>query len=696
MQPKLTFNLYPSTIGDKHLLFCKKNCLPLHLLFIIIFAFQSNVLLAQDDTKLDGLRKSLKQQTNDSLLVVDEIEYTRALHRNQHNQAEEYEHAQNAIDLALQLKDTLLYARALDNSGLLHRFHEQYNEAIDLHAKAFQLVKEKDVQPIHKMIFANNAGVAARYNQNYDTALSFYLEALKIAEEEENLRNIAISSNGIGNTLAQIEDREDEALEYFQRALEAEKKRDNTLGMAMNYLSISDFYINKEDYITARSYLDRLIEINEERDDLYGLAITQEFLGKSYLNEGEDLNKAVFYFEESLAKFKKIGSKHKQSELLNMIANTYQKQQKSNLAERYYKQSLNLAEELKQFGLIRSNSLSLSEIYEIQSNYRAALSYLKIAKSYKDSIQLNEQKVKIEAIKSEYDLDKKENQIALLEKDKDLQNALLERQEEKLKRRKIISVSLGIGFLFVLVVFALQYRNYKIRKKINAKLAKEEKDKLNAIYERNLAQAEILVSRLRLNPHFLFNSLNAITYLIQSEQNFKAIKYLKIFSKYTRMVLETSKEQEIALKDELKLAHHYLMLEGNRFEKDFTFEILGDDSPEVEKISIPPLLLQPFLENAIWHGLLLSKNQDKFLKLEVVFHKDQTEIRIDDNGIGREESKKNKRSKSHKSMGMQIIKERIRLYNKTHADILSLEINDKKDSYNKPNGTLVIINLKST
>ncbi|WP_188457915.1 tetratricopeptide repeat-containing sensor histidine kinase [Psychroflexus planctonicus] len=674
----------------------KKKSLFIKSLFIILCAFQSGGLLAQEGDKLDGIRKSLSQQTNDSLRVLDEIKYTRALHRNKHDQAEEYEHAQNAIDLALQLKDTLLYARALDNSGLLHRFHEQYNEAIDLHAKAFQLVREKDVQPIHKMIFANNAGVAARYNQNYDTALSFYLEALKIAEEEENLRNIAISSNGIGNTLAQIEDREDEALAYFQRALEAEKKRDNTLGMAMNYLSISDFYINKEDYITARSYLDRLIEINEERDDLYGLAITQEFLGISYLNEGTDLNKAVFYFEESLAKFKKIGSKHKQSELLNMIADAYKKQKKGNLAETYYKQSLNLAEELNQFGLISSNSLALSKIYENKNYYNEALSYLKIAKSYEYSIQLNEQKIKIEAIKSEYDLDKKENQIALLEIDKELQNALLDKQEEKIKRREIVTISLGIGLVLILVVFILQYRNFQTRKRINAKLAEEEKDKLNAIYERNLAQAEILVSRLRLNPHFLFNSLNAITYLIQSEQNYKAIKYLKIFSKYTRMVLETSKEQVISLKDELQLTRNYLMLEGNRFEKDFTFKIIGEDSTGVEKVFIPPLLLQPFLENAIWHGLLLSENQEKFLNIEVDFQPKQTKIYIDDNGVGRQESMKIKRSKSHKSMGMQIIKERIELYNKTHANTLSFEVIDKKDQNNLPLGTQIVISISKS
>lgn len=672
-------------------LFSVKRTLPVFLSLLLFLFFHSYTLFAQANPKLDQLRNSLNQQTNDSLKVLDEIKYSRELHRKQHNKAEEYIHAKNAIDLALQLKDTLLYARALDNFGLLHRYHETYNQAIELHSKAFALVEEKDIDPINKMIFANNAGVAARYHQKYDTAIGFYLKALQIAEQENNLRNIAISSNGIGNTLAQITERQDEALAYFLRALEAEKQRENTLGMAMNYLSISDFYIHKKEYSTARNYLNRLLKINQEREDLYGLAITEEFLGISYLEEGEDLSQAIFYFKNSLEKFQKLNTKHKEAELMSMLGDAHYTLGKVQTAEQHYKASLQLSEEINQFGLIRANSMSLSQILENKKDFQSALSYFKIAKSYQDSIELNEQKVKIEAIKSEFDLEKKENKIALLEKDKALQNAVLEKQKEQLKRRELAAILLAIGLVFVGVVFILQYRNYRIRKKINAQLAQEEKDKLNAIYERNLAQAEILVSRLRLNPHFLFNSLNAIAYLIQSEQNFKAIKYLKIFSKYTRMVLETSKEQVITLKDELKLAHHYLLLEGNRFEKDFTFRITGDNSPEVETVFIPPLLLQPFLENAIWHGLLLSENPEKLLKVEVLFRKDQTEIQINDNGIGREKSKKNKRSNSHKSMGMQIIQERIQLYNKTHSKIISYEIIDKKNPNNMSLGTQIII-----
>lgn len=223
----------------------------------------------------------------------------------------------------------------------------------------------------------------------------------------------------------------------------------------------------------------------------------------------------------------------------------------------------------------------------------------------------------------------------------------------------------------------------------------EEKQKMQAIYDRNLAQAEILVSRLRVNPHFLFNSLNAITYLMQSQQNAKAIKYLKIFSKYTRMVLETSKQQVISLKEELQLANYYLQLEENRFEKDFVFEINGLDFNCTEHIKLPPILLQPFLENAIWHGLLLSKKEVKKVSISIESKADATFIYIEDNGIGRDQRKTYNNNKKHKSMGMQITKERIDLYNKTHENSIQFEINDLKDANGNAIDTQIAFLIKN-
>lgn len=684
MKPRLKLNISS-----------KITCFKIYKSIILICLFINfSHSSAQQKSKIDSLKTLIETTSEDSLKVVYKMKLARQIHREKHDKNSDLSQAESAVDLALITNDSLLYAKALNNLGLLNRYHQLYNQALNLHIKAFELVENKNVEPLQKMIFANNAGVAARYNQKYDTSISYYMKALSIAEKENDLKNIGIACNGIGNALSGLPDRADESLSYFKRALETQKKLNNTLGVSMNYLSIADYYIDKGNYVTARQYLQKLIELNEERNDKFGLAITYEYYGISYLKEGKNYNKATFYFEKSFNLFEELNNKHKVAGLLYYLGQTSFNKEDYSKAENYFNQSLEISKQINQFGLIIANTFKISEILEKKGNYKDALELYKLSETYEDSIKIEEQNIKIEALTRQYDLEKKESHIQLLEKDKALQKVVVEQQKEQLERRRIVTILLSIGLIFILIIFALQYRNYRTKKKTSARITKEEKEKMNAIYERNIAQAEILVTRLRVNPHFLFNSLNAITYLIQSEQNAKAIKYLKIFSRYTRMVLETSKQQVIPLQEELKLADYYLMLEENRFEKDFIFNITGQDSPDIENSFIPPLLLQPFLENAIWHGLMLSQHEEKKLSINVHIEKNKTQIIIDDNGVGRKKRKKQSRMKTHKSMGMQIIKERIELHNKSYKSDISYKIIDKEDENGESLGTQIQIDIQ--
>src|SRR5690606_27424904 len=155
-----------------------------------------------------------------------------------------------------------------------------------------------------------------------------------------------------------------------------------------------------------------------------------------------------------------------------------------------------------------------------------------MSQTYKDSINLSEQETKIEGIKLSYDFEKKEGEIALLKKDKDIQEAELYIQSEALKKQKaVVSLILG-GFVMVLLIFILIYRNLNLKKNARLSLEEQEKKRLKTEYENNLLQAEILASRMQMNPHFLFNCLNSIKYLIQKENFKEAINYLTVFSRF--------------------------------------------------------------------------------------------------------------------------------------------------------------------
>lgn len=622
---------------------------PFRYFLLLTLLFPQFGVFAQT-AKLDSLHIEYNQTKQDSCKVVVGLSLVREMQRNKVNPTEIYDFAEDNVDLALNLKDTLLYARALDNLGLIYRFNQNYKEALALHSRAFELVEEKKFPDIYKMIFADNAGVAARYDQNYDLAISYYMKALVMAEAQENLKNIAIASNGIGNSLGNIPGREEEAIEFFKKSLDAEEKLDNTLGIAMNYLSISDYYINKKDFKTAREYLAKLLEINNKRNDGFGLAITYQFMGLAYLKEEMNLDKATFYFKTSLSRFEDLDHKHKQAELYGNLGDTERKKNNRKEAERYFNKALEFGFELKRFDLIESISLALSKLKEEEAMFERALSYYKQSEAYKDSINIGEQNLTIESLIRKYDISEKENYIKLLEKDKVLHQTLLKNQEEQLKRRRLYVLFLTIGISLLLIIFVLQYRNYVGKKNSQKRILEEEKAKMNAVYERNLARAETIANRLRINPHFLFNSLNAITYLVQSNQNEEAISYLSVFSRYTRMLLETSTKQVI------------------------------------------PLLLQPFLENAVWHGLLPLENKQRNLQIEVVPNDDSLKIIIEDNGVGRA-SHSGKKDKKHNSLGIQITNERIDLFNKSYTDQISYKIEDKFDSNNNPIGTRVIISL---
>jgi tetratricopeptide (TPR) repeat protein len=649
----------------------------------------------QANSRIDSLKLQLAEENPDSTKILLAIDLSRAYHDEGQHEAD-YSYAIQAAEQAEFLTNGLIYARALDNLGLIYRFHQHYAKALPLHIKAYDLVKDKNVLPYYKMRFANNAAVAARYDQLYDQAVNYFIEALKVAESVGDLRNIAIASNGLGNTFINIPERAEEALQYFLQALRAEEQQNNNRGIAINYLSIADYFTQNQQFDTARVYLERLLILNQEMNDAFGLGMTYEFYGHNYHQEGVDLEEAKSFYFKALAIFQQINNRSKQADVLFSLGELFMEEGDMNVAEDHYQRSLVLAKELNHKELIKNNAAKLSHLAEKTADPAKALEYYKISQIYKDSINLIEQETKIEGIKLSYDFEKKEGEIALLRKDKDIQEAQLYIQTEALKKQKaIVTLILG-GFVVALLFFLLIYRNLNLKKNARLSLQEQEKKRLQTEYENNLLQAEILASRMQMNPHFLFNCLNSIKYLIQKENFKEAINYLTVFSRFVRSVLETGKKKEIPLNEELELIKKYVQLEENRFDQNFTFNIkyVNVEPADTACILIPPMLLQPFVENAIWHGLLPSRKEKKMLEIEIVRDQMDGYLIIKDNGVGRNSNKLGPTVDLHKSLGTRITQDRIDLFNKTSESTISFEIVDLYNDLDQPIGTKVILSLK--
>jgi hypothetical protein len=219
-----------------------------------------------------------------------------------------------------------------------------------------------------------------------------------------------------------------------------------------------------------------------------------------------------------------------------------------------------------------------------------------------------------------------------------------------------------------------------------------EKERIRIQYNKDLAEVEMKALRAQINPHFLFNSLNSINNFILKNDTDKASKYLIKFSQLVRNILNNSSSPFVSLQEELQTIELYMLIEGMRFNNQFSSSIIINDEINTSVIKIPSLLLQPYVENAIWHGLL-HKEGDK--KIEITISRNSNHsiaIYIDDNGIGRAAAKAlEQRPKDHKSFGMKIGENRLRLMNTGGTQIAKVDVIDLFDHLDEPIGTRIMI-----
>lgn len=637
------------------------------------------------DPVLDSLRLLLHSEADDSTKVELNIKISRHKHRGNHGQQACIEHAVAAVDLAANMANTLLYAKALDNLGLLYRYHQYYAESLPLHKKAFDLIEHLPHAPaLSKMIYANNTGVAARHNGDDVVAVKYYLRSLAIAKDVDDKKNMEIASSGIGIVLLSMGGREEEGLSYMHQALELATEAGNTLGQAMHYLSIGSYHDEQGAYEQARDYFRQLQELNEDMDDKHGLAITFRALGTSYLREGADLSTAERYFQRSKAYYEEEGHDIGLAYVLYQLGDIRYRNNKRAEALPYFQQALETGYKHANKSLIQENAERIAQIYEDQQDTKQALAYYKTAQVYKDSIARLEQETAVMAIKRKYDFENKENEIRLLTNEKLLKDAELER------RVLIIYCMSGVVVLLLGLIFFL-VRIRRLRKRALGIIARQREDKVRAEYEKSLMEAEMIATRMQVNPHFMFNSLGAIRYMIQKNDNEEAMRYLVTFSRFIRRVLETSEQPIHTVGAELSLLEDFLKLEAIRFDEDFEYYVDDGVHRWAEHKVMPAMLLQPFVENAIWHGLLPSQKSHKRLMIEAISTDSGITISIEDNGVGFVNHKPEPRG--HTSMGHRITNKRIELYNKSFGGHIDWHIKGLTDAEGNLAGTRVQVTI---
>ncbi len=555
---------------------------------------------------------------------------------------------------------------ALNLLGTKYRNYSDYKTAIEIHEKALETaIKAKNIE--FRVFSLNMLGVDYRKMDANRTALDYNQEALALAETVENpnlglRRSIAVSHNSMGNIYLLLK-QYDLASHQFYQSLKIEESIENELGIAINNQNIGYAKEALGALDEALVYYENSLAVNIKINNRYGKVICNSSIGRIYIKQGNS-KLALPLIKENLGEAIKLGNQdYLATEYINLGWAETKLYQYTN-AEKSLLKGLEIAKEYNISTAISEAYTHLSELSQQKNDFKSSLAYYKLAEEFDEKIS-NERNIQyVNDLIIKYDSEKKNNQIKVLAKQNEIAKL------NYYKKKNYLIISLISIFLIGLALYFL-YRQ---------RLLKNEK--------RILTLEQDLLS-IQMNPHFIFNALNSIKlYIINNEQK-NAVHYLNKFSKLIRKILDASSIKETSLAEELETMDLYMGIENIRFSNQIKYEINIDPSIDLEKIKVPPLILQPFLENSIWHGLSSKKGLKKIIISVSQPSKEFIQISIEDNGIGRTEASKIKAKKviHRKSIGIDLTKERLSNFVKNFQHSFSLIYTDLVDNNKNASGT---------
>ena len=556
--------------------------------------------------------------------------------------------------------------------GTTYRNLSQLDKAIELHKKALTAAERSDNKEL-QILSLNMLGVAYRRKDVIKTALDYNQKALQIAEAVPNKtehikRSINVALNSIGN-LYQTLGQYDLAIVQFKRALGLERELDNKLGLAINNQNIGDCYEQKGELDVALEYYRKSLAYNEDINNDYGRLICKNSIARIYTKKGMP-DAALVIFEQLHDKALKIGDNFITASVFINTGYAQTDIGKYDLAKKNIDYGLRLAEESSMPSLVIIAKRFLSHLAEVTGNYKEALKQQKEAENSENQL-VNQRNISyMNEMILRYDDEKRNSEIVSLAQENELSKIRLRKNQTTIL---VAALTLGLigTMLFIL------YRKY------------------HSDNEKKVLSLEQNMLRSQMNPHFLFNSLNSIKLYIINNDKKNAVHYLNKFSKLVRRILEGSSLKEISLTEELETAELYLNIENIRFSDEINFEIDIAKEINAEQVKIPSLVLQPFLENAIWHGLS-SKEGEKRIWIKI-YNLDKFHLGIDivDNGVGRNASEKIKENRilKRKSVGIDITTERLANFSKDYQNDFEVAIEDLFADSGEALGTKVTLKI---
>ena len=658
-----SIHFYASQAHDEATRISYKSGTAMSLLLLSGSEFFWNQPVTDEQTKESNIREAVKvaEEVNDNKLLAWAYYYESQLPSVRKNNYQYFACYEKAIGYFQKIGDTLRQAEI--NFWLCQDYSStgEYERAFDYGKKSLQLSKKSETNAL--MSWQQYLVQNSMRNLNYIySAAGDYEDALNYLREENQYALAHQTGDGTAINMAEIFSQMgqyDSAMVYWN---EGRNQVDwNTSGKGFQvyaYRVLGQIYLGLKQYDKALDVFDS--------------------------------------WSDTLQKYKPSATAGKVT-LLIEVGHAYYGKKNYSEALRYANQGFNLATHENQRSDMMEGYQLLSQVYHQLGNNDSAYKYLLKYHSLRDSTLNKQFLLRLYDSRRQAEDERKESALLLLQKSSQLKGA-------QLKQESIVKNFLIGGLIILIIAGVFIYRSVTLKRKTESLLREQlennlrvqqlENEKKQAELQQQAGELEMQALRSQLNPHFIFNCLSSINRIILKSEIQTASDYLTRFSRLIRMVLINSQKSMIPLEDELQMLRLYLDMERLRSRNSFDYVISFVNEIDASTVSIPPLLLQPFCENAVWHGLMQKAGQGH-INISLSMEDDVLQCTITDDGIGREKAAEmeEKSAEKGKSLGLQITAQRLALLNRNKTVHTFYAIEDVLDENKNVVGTKVVLKM---
>jgi len=605
--------------------------------------------------------------------------------------------------------------------GMVYWQTSEWKKAIEYFNQSIAIAEsEKDEQSIGGSY--GDIGIIYYEQTDYAKALGCFKKALNIHQKYNNIRSTAQNLQDMGMIYS---DRSEYllAMDYLFQAARMNEKIKDLSGLAHNYANLGWLYEEIEDYNHASDYYEKSRTICEQTGEKFGLYYNLQILGSMKLRI-KNYAAAMADFRQALLLADTLGNKHGIAMIHNFMGSIQTALDNPDEAMTEYGKAAVIFDSIGNKRDIGDNMEKRAEVI-IDAPDKALLDHHISPKHRLDTTQsllghamflaqeAGDKNVQEKILKTSSSLHEKQGDIGKAFSDYKkfiaLRDSLTDKDRQKELERK------GIQFEFDRKADSLRFQNQLAEAKLQQNLKQErlygvgvflllcgmtgfllyrnkiKQATLNVELERKMSDAILSSLLAQMNPHFIFNCLGSIKQMILENEQENANNYLNKFAKMIRLSLEYSRRPYVTVKEKLEYLNNYLQMELLRFDHSFSYHIEVDENICAEEVGVPPMMIQPLVENAIWHGLM-NKSGDRKLFIRYKLEDDRLICEIEDNGIGIIRSSLRPKH-GHQSFGIENIRHRLSLLNEKYHLNCRLQIKDKSEIDKDETGTLAILTL---